>query len=128
MGYGGSWEDAAKVIGGPGDGGIDGVINEDRLGLDTIYVQAKHTTAPISAPTVQAFSGSLDQHHARKGVFITMSSFTPPARAYVSRIEKRIVLIDGPQLIQLMIEHGVGVTTTKTYAVQQVDLDYFEEA
>lgn len=127
MGYGGSRQDAALAVGGVRDGGIDGLIKEDRLGLDTIYVQAKRWNGVVGRPQVQAFAGSLDAHHARKGVFITTSSFTEDARQFAAGIEKRIALIDGLTLANLMIEHGVGVTTQETYEVRKVDLDYFEE-
>ncbi len=128
MGYGGSRHDAALAVGGVNDGGIDGLINEDRLGLDTIYVQAKRwTKGTVGRPDVQAFAGSLDAHHARKGVFITTSSFTDDARRFATQIEKRLALIDGLTLAHLMIEHGVGVTTQESYEVKKVDLDYFEE-
>lgn len=127
MGYGGSRQDAALAVGGIRDGGIDGLIKEDRLGLDTIYVQAKRWNGVVGRPVVQAFAGSLDAHHAHKGVFITTSSFTEDARQFASSIEKRIALIDGLTLANLMIEHGVGVTTQETYEVRKVDLDYFEE-
>ncbi len=127
MGYGGSREDAALAVGGVRDGGIDGLIKEDRLGLDTIYVQAKRWTGAVGRPQVQAFAGSLDAHHAHKGVFITTSSFTEDARQFVKSIEKRLALIDGEMLANLMIEHGVGVTIHHSYEVKRVDIDYFEE-
>jgi restriction system protein len=125
MGYGGSKGDAAQGIGGPGDEGVDGVIKEDRLGLDMVYVQAKKWANVVGRPTLQAFAGSLDGQRARKGVFITTSQFTQEAKDYVNRIEKRIVLIDGEQLAQYMIDFGVGVTEVATYIVKKVDLDYF---
>jgi len=125
MGYGGSRRDAASAVGGSGDDGIDGIIKEDRLGLDFVYVQAKRWENPVSRPIVQAFAGSLEGQRARKGVLITTSSFTREAQDYVKRIEKRIVLIDGEQLASLMIDHGVGVTDVATYHVKRVDVDYF---
>jgi restriction system protein len=128
MGYGGSLKDAGQAIGRSGDGGIDGVIKEDRLGLDYIYIQAKRWEGTVGRPVVQAFAGSLDEVKARKGVMITTSNFSQDARRYVERIEKKIVLIDGEQLTQLMIEYNVGVTIEETYVVKKVDLDYFEEA
>lgn len=127
MGYGGSRQGAARAVGGSGDGGIDGVINEDRLGLDVVYLQAKRWANPVSRPVVQAFAGSLEGHRARKGVMITTSTFTAEAVDYVSRIEKRIVLIDGDELADLMIDHGVGVANVQTYTIKRVDTDYFEE-
>jgi restriction system protein len=127
MGYGGSRIDAGEVVGGTGDGGIDGIIKEDKLGLDVVYLQAKRWREPVSRPMVQAFAGSLDMHRARKGVFITTSNFTSDARDFVTRIEKRIVHIDGILLAELMIDHGVGVTDVRSYAVKRVDSDYFDE-
>lgn len=128
MGYGGSLEDAGEAIGKSGDEGIDGIIKEDRLGLDRIFIQAKRWNGRVvGRPEVQAFAGSLDGVRARKGVFITTSSFSPDARSYVRKIEKRIVLIDGDELAALMYEHGVGVSLTAAYAVKRVDSDYFHE-
>ncbi|MGH2557519.1 MAG: restriction endonuclease, partial [Thermomicrobiales bacterium] len=125
MGYGGSRQDAGQAVGGSGDGGIDGIIKEDRLGLDFVYVQAKRWDNPVGRPTVQAFAGSLEGQRARKGVLITTSSFTGEAKEYVTRIEKRIVLVDGEQLAQHMIDFGVGVADVATYHVKRVDTDYF---
>jgi restriction system protein len=125
MGYGGSQNDAAQAVGRSGDGGIDGIIKEDRLGLDFVYIQAKRWDQPVSRPDVQGFAGSLDGRRARKGVFITTSRFTREAVEFVSSIEKRIVLIDGEQLAQLMLDFGVGVTEVASYRVQRIDLDYF---
>jgi restriction system protein len=128
MGYGGSLKDAGQAIGRSGDGGIDGIIKEDRLGLDVIHVQAKRWDGrTVGRPDVQSFAGSLDGVRAKKGIFITTSTFSPDARAYVDRIEKRIILIDGDQLTALMYDFGVGVTGTATYAVKRVDSDYFGE-
>jgi restriction system protein len=127
MGYGGSVADAGKAVGRGGDGGIDGIIKEDKLGLDLIYIQAKRWKDSVGRPLVQAFAGSLEGFRARKGVFITTSTFTPDALAYVERIERKIVLIDGTQLAELMIEHNVGVATTQTYTLKRLDSDYFEE-
>lgn len=127
MGYGGTYAEASRVTRATGDGGIDGIINEDRLGLDAIYVQAKRWEATVGRPEIQKFAGSLEGERARKGVFITTSGFSPEARDYVKRIDKRIVLIDGKRLADLMIEHGVGVTTNREYAIPQVDVDFFEE-
>jgi restriction system protein len=126
MGYGGSRNDVVQAVGRSGDDGVDGIIKEDELGLDSIYVQAKRWDGSVSRPTVQAFAGSLEGQRARKGVFITTSTFTKEAHEYVSRIEKRIVLIDGERLAALMIEHGVGVATVRTFAVKRIDNDYFD--
>ncbi len=127
MGYGGTQADAAQVVGRSGDGGIDGVIKQDRLGLDAVYVQAKRWGASVGRPEVQAFAGGLDGRQATKGVMITTSSFTSDAKNFVDRIQKRIILIDGETLARYMIEFGVGVATSRTYDVKRVDLDYFEE-
>lgn len=126
IGYGGSYAEAASVVGRSGDAGIDGIIKEDRLGLDAVYIQAKRWQGVVGRPEIQRFSGSLDGARASKGVFITTSSFTPDAQKYVRGIGKHIVLIDGPMLADLMIEYGVGVVTERTYVVPKVDLDFFE--
>ncbi len=127
MGYGGSRKDAGQAIGGSRDGGVDGIIKEDRLGLDVVFIQAKRWEGTVGRPVVQAFAGSLEGQRARKGVLITTSQFSPEAIDYVTRIEKRIVLIDGEQLCQLMIDHGVGVTEVARYVVKKIDSDYFED-
>lgn len=128
MGYGGSQEDAGKAIGQTGDGGIDGVIKEDRLGLDTIYLQAKRWQGTVGRPLVQAFVGSLAGQHARRGVMITTSDFSTDARNYVKGIEQRIILINGAELARLMFEFGVGVTPVGSpYVLKRVDLDFFDE-
>jgi hypothetical protein len=127
MGYGGSQKDAARAVGRTGDDGIDGIIKEDKLGLDVVYIQAKRWGATVGRPQIQAFAGSLEGHRARKGIFITTSRFSHEAEEYVSRIEQKIVLIDGDTLVQLMIDHGIGVTEATTYVVRKVDADYFEE-
>ncbi len=127
MGYGGSLQDAAQVVGQSGDGGIDGVIKEDKLGLDMIYVQAKKWDSTVGRPEVQGFAGSLDGFRARKGVFITTAAFSKEAQGYVERIDKRIVLIDGPSLARLLIEHNVGVTVASAYQIKRMDSDYFNE-
>ncbi len=127
MGYGGSLKDAGQAVGRTGDDGVDGIIKEDRLGLDAVYIQAKRWTASVGRPEIQAFAGSLEGHRARKGVFITTSQFSKDAREYVTRIEKRIVLIDGEQLAQLMMDFGVGVSEVDTYKVKKLDHDYFED-
>ncbi|HXX74075.1 MAG TPA: restriction endonuclease [Nitrospiraceae bacterium] len=127
IGYGGSRKDAGQAVGRSGDGGIDGIIKEDKLGLDAIYIQAKRWEATVGRPTVQEFAGSLEGHRARKGVLITTSKFSQDAKEYVGRIEKKIVLVDGEQLAQLMIDHKIGVTEVENYWVHRVDSDYFEE-
>ncbi|MCC6475721.1 restriction endonuclease [bacterium] len=128
MGYGGSVDETARVVGKSGDGGIDGIIKEDKLGLDIIYVQAKRWENPVGAKEVRDFSGSLDYHGAKKGVFITTSDFTKDAREYVTRTgEKKIVLLTGFELAQLMIDHDIGVSTVTTYSIKRIDSDYFEE-
>ena len=127
MGYGGSGFDAGKIVGKSGDGGIDGIIKEDKLGLDVIYVQAKRWAGTVGRPTVQEFAGSLAGQKARKGVLITTSQFSPESQAYVERLEMKIVLIDGEQLTQLMIDHGVGVADKQVYSVKRIDEDYFVE-
>jgi restriction system protein len=127
MGYGGSLKDAGKAIGRSGDDGLDGIIKEDHLGLDAIYIQAKRWERTVGRPEVQAFAGSLEGVRGRKGVFITTSTFSSDAREYVSRIEKKIVLVDGQQLASLMIDFGIGVTSVSTYEVKRVDGDYFSE-
>lgn len=128
MGYGGSRVDAAQVVGKSGDGGIDGVIKEDRLGLDMVYVQAKRVESDIGPGAIREFVGSLGEHKANKGVFITSGGFTSGAREAASKAHSRIVLIDGEQLAEFMIDHGVGVTDYKTYTVKKLDSDYFEDA
>lgn len=129
MGYGGSRADAGKAIGRTGDGGIDGIIKEDKLGLDVVYIQAKRwDNNPVGRPDVMQFAGALQAQRANKGIFITTSRFTDDARNYVSQIGSKIVLIDGEQLTGLMIEHDVGVSTVSLYPVKKVDSDYFEES
>jgi restriction system protein len=125
MGYGGSREDAGQAIGQSGDEGIDGIIKEDRLGLDAVYIQAKRWENTVGRPVVQGFAGSLEGQRARKGILITTSQFSQEAKDYVNRIEKRIVLIDGEQLAQFMIDYGVGVTEKATYTVKRIDEDYY---
>ncbi|MGL5288299.1 MAG: restriction endonuclease [Aeromonas sp.] len=128
MGYGGTQQDAARPTRYSSDGGIDGIIKEDRLGLDSIYLQAKrYTDKTVGRPEIQSFAGALDLHKARKGVFITTSSFSREAQEYVGLIEKRIVLIDGARLAALMIEYGVGVTTRQLITIKTLDSDYFLE-
>ncbi|WOD39291.1 restriction endonuclease [Nodosilinea sp. E11] len=127
MGYGGTRQDAGRTVGRSGDGGIDGIINEDRLGLDVIYVQAKRWENPVGRPEIQKFAGALQGFRARKGIFITSSSFTAEAKDFVSRIENKIILIDGQALAQYMIEFDIGVNTRKTYELKKIDFDYFTE-
>jgi restriction system protein len=128
MGYGGSAEEAGKVVGRGGDGGIDGIIKEDKLGLDAVYVQAKRWSGTVGRPIVQAFAGSLEGHRARKGVLITTSEFSADALDYVQKIEKKIVLVNGKQLAEFMIDYDIGVTAGKTYSIKKIDVDYFEES
>lgn len=127
MGYGGTRQDAGKIVGRSGDGGIDGTINEDRLGLDIIYVQAKRWENPVGRPEIQKFAGALQGFRARKGIFITSSSFTTEAKDFVARIDNKIILIDGQNLAQYMIEFDVGVTTKDTYKIKKIDFDYFTD-
>lgn len=127
MGYGGSRKEAGRAIGRSGDDGVDGIINEDKLGLDVVYIQAKRWESSVGRQVVQAFAGSLEGQRARKGVLITTSHFTQDAKEYVNRIEKKIVLIDGEQLAQFMVEFGIGVTEVTKYEIKRVDLDYFDQ-
>lgn len=127
MGYGGTRKDAGKAIGRSGDEGIDGIIKEDRLGLDIVYVQAKKWEGNISRPEIQKFAGALQGQRARKGIFITTSGFSQAAHDYVSRIDSHIILIDGEALAQLMMDYDIGVTTFASYALKRVDSDYFTE-
>jgi len=127
MGYGGSLYDAGRAIGKSGDEGIDGIIKEDRLGLDIIYIQAKRWENTVGRPEVQKFAGALQGHRARKGILITTSSFSKDAHEYVSKIESKIILIDGELLSQLMIDYDLGVTSISTYKIKRVDSDYFAD-
>ncbi len=131
MGYGGSRKDAGEAVGKSGDEGIDGIIKEDRLGLDTIYIQAKRWSegVAVSRPEIQKFVGALHGQQASKGIFITTSDFSSNAREYVSKIGSgsKIVLIDGKQLAQLMIDYDVGVSKVSTYEIKKIDSDYFTE-
>jgi restriction system protein len=128
--YGGSRADAARHLGRTGDGGVDGVVNEDRLGLSQVYLQAKRYARDrnIDVDTVRAFSGSLDERRSDKGILIATCRFTRPAREFAERSQKHIRLIDGTELTQLMIEAGVGVAPDKTYVIKRVDSDYFDES
>ena len=127
MGYGGSRKDAGEAIGRSNDEGIDGIIKEDKLGLDVIYIQAKRWQNPVGRQEIQGFVGSLEGKRARKGIFITTSQFTKNATEYVRSIEKKVILIDGIQLTQFMIDHGVGVTDLNNYIIKRIDSDYFTE-
>ncbi|WP_245920339.1 restriction endonuclease [Methanospirillum stamsii] len=127
MGYGGSRSEAGERVGRSGDDGIDGIIKEDKLGLDTVCIQAKRWQNTVGRPEIQAFVGSLAGNRARKGVFITTSRFSKEALEYVQRIEQKVVLIDGETLTELMIDHNVGVSEESRYIVKKIDMDYFEE-
>lgn len=125
MGYGGSLQDAGKAIGQSGDEGIDGIIKEDRLGLDIIYIQAKRWENTVGRPEIQKFAGALQGQRAKKGIFITTSNFSKDAHEYASRIDSKIVLVDGEQLTQFMIDHNIGVANVSNYEVKRIDSDYF---
>lgn len=127
MGYGGTLADAARVIGRSGDEGIDGIINEDRLGLDAVYIQAKRWEGIVGRPEIQKFVGALQGQRAHKGVFITTSDFTKEAQEYVKNITNKVVLINGLRLTSLMIENNVGVSVAATYEIKKIDSDYFAE-
>lgn len=128
MGYGGSFEDAASVTQYSHDEGIDGVIKEDKLGLDTIYIQAKRwDKGTVGRKEIQAFVGAINMKHASKGVFITTSTFTEEAKKCVKDVQSKIVLIDGEQLCKYMIEYNLGVSSRQVYEIKQIDSDYFEE-
>ena len=125
MGYGGSQREAARAVGQSGDGGIDGIIDEDRLGLDTIYIQAKKWESSVSRPEIQKFAGALMGKKASKGIFITTSSFTKEAREYSESINPKIILIDGARLAEFMIDYDIGVTNITEYYLKRIDSDYF---
>lgn len=127
MGYGGSRADAGKAVGKAKDGGIDGIIKEDKLGLDVVYLQAKRWKDSVGRPVVQAFAGSLEGHRANKGVVITTSTFSKDAHEYVTGIGKKIVLIDGKRLSELMIDYDLGVSKVISYEIKKIDGDYFIE-
>ena len=127
MGYGGSRKDAGEAIGKSGDEGIDGKISEDRLGLDTIYIQAKRWEATVGRPEIQKFAGALQGQKAKKGVYITTSDYTSGAREFAAGIENTIILINGEQLAQYMIDFNIGVSTEEIYEIKKIDSDYFEE-
>lgn len=127
MGYGGTREDAGQVVGKSNDGGIDGIIKEDRLGLDVIYIQAKRWEGDVGSSEIRNFIGALSVHKAEKGVFITTSGFTKNARETAAKVNSKIVLIDGPTLAELMIDFGLGVSTVNTYEIKRIDSDFFVE-
>jgi restriction system protein len=128
MGYGGSRSDAGRAVGKSNDGGIDGIIKEDKLGLDVIYIQAKRWDEnTVGRPDVQQFAGALQGQRASKGIFLTTSKFSNEAQDYVSKIGSKIVLINGEQLAQLMIDHNVGVSVSTSYEIKRIDSDYFSE-
>jgi restriction system protein len=126
MGYGGSRQDAGRAIGRSGDGGIDGIIKEDRLGLDVIYLQAKRWENTVGRPEIQKFAGALQGQRTAKGVFITTSSYSREALDFANVIATKMILIDGAQLANLMVDHNVGVTRTGLYELKRIDTDYFE--
>lgn len=128
MGYGGSHQDAGRAVGHSGDGGIDGIIKEDKLGLDAVYIQAKRWDGNnIGRPEVQKFAGALQGHRAKKGVFITTSSFTRDAQEYTNTVEAKIILISGAELAKLMLDYNVGASTVCSYEIKKLDFDYFIE-
>jgi restriction system protein len=126
MGYGGTRKDAGRAIGRSGDGGIDGIINEDRLGLDVVYIQAKRwDSTTVGRPEIQKFAGALQGQRAKKGIFLTTSNFSADAHDFASRIDSKIVLMDGETIAQLMIDYGVGVSLLASYELKRIDTDYF---
>jgi len=127
MGYGGSRDEAAQVTKKSNDGGIDGIINEDRLGLDVIYVQAKRWQNNIGRKEIQSFVGALAGYQAHKGIFITTSDFIQSATDYAKSVNQKVVLINGPKLADLLIEHNIGVSTVRTIEIKRLDSDYFED-
>jgi len=127
MGYGGSRKEAGQAMGKSGDGGIDGIINEDKLGLDVIYLQAKRWDNAVPVKEIRDFTGALASKKAKKGIFITTSSFPNSVYTFVGQVEYKIILIDGERLTNLMIEHSIGLSTLNTYHVKTIDSDYFEE-
>lgn len=128
MGYGGNRKDAGEAIGRSGDEGIDGIIKEDPLGLDIIYLQAKRYEGTVGRPDVQKFAGALQGQRAKKGIFITTSTYSREAKDFASKIDTKIILIDGPMLAKLMFDHGVGVSVNTVYEVKKIDTDYFDES
>lgn len=127
MGYGGSRQEAGSVTQMTGDEGIDGTIKEDKLGLDVIYVQAKKWESTVGRPEIQKFAGALQGQRAGKGVFITTSNFSREARDYVGFIQSKIILVDGNELVRLMVDHNVGVSPIRSYDLKRIDSDYFDD-
>jgi restriction system protein len=128
MGYGGSLADAGKAIGKSGDGGVDGVIKEDKLGLDLLFIQAKKwDNTTVGRPEIQKFVGALYGRKAKKGIFITTSTFSKEARHYADGLDSRVILIDGTQLAELMFDHEIGASTANSYVVKRIDSDFFED-
>jgi restriction system protein len=127
MGYGGSRAEAAQAVGRSGDGGIDGIIKEDKLGLDIIYIQAKRWEGTVSRPEIQKFAGALQGQRARKGIFITTATFSSEAIEFAKSIDSKIILIDGQTLANLMIDHNVGISPIASYEIKKIDSDYFTE-
>ncbi len=129
MGYGGNITDAGNAVGKTGDGGVDGVVKQDRLGLGKIYIQAKNwkPESTVERPEVQGFVGALQEKKAKRGIFITTASFSKGAKEYIEKIQDPIILIDGEELVRLMFEYNIGVTTVKTYQIKRIDGDYFDE-
>ena len=125
MGYGGSIKDAGQAIGRSGDEGIDGIIKEDKLGLEVIYIQAKRWQGSVGRPEIQKFVGALHGQRAKKGVFITTGNFTKDAQLYVATIDPKVVLIDGGRLVELMIDHNLGVSVAEVYEIKNIDSDFF---
>ncbi len=127
LGYGGSRKEAGETVGQSNDGGIDGIIKEDKLGLDIIYLQAKRWDNVVGRPEIQKFAGALQGQRAKKGIFIATSYFSSGALEYVKNIDSKIILIDGERLTDLMIDYNVGVSPKKTFTIKGIDLDYFED-
>jgi restriction system protein len=127
MGYGGSRQDAGKAVGKSGDGGIDGIIKEDKLGLDIIYIQAKRWESSVGRPEIQKFAGALQMQHANKGIFITTSSFTKDALEFAKIISSKIILIDGDLMSEFMIDHNVAINIVNKFEIKEIDTDYFIE-
>lgn len=128
MGYGGTLEDAGQALGRSSDEGIDGIIKEDRLGFEIIYIQAKRWENPVGRPEIQKFVGALHGQHAKKGLFITTSRFSNEAIEYVKNIDVKVILVDGEKLSELMIDYGLGLSIEKTYNIYRIDTDYFQES
>ena len=127
IGYGGSRKEAGQAIGRSGDEGIDGIIKEDKLGIDIIYIQAKRWENTVGRPEIQKFAGALQGQRARKGIFITTSNFSKEAMDYVKYLDTKIILIDGERMAELMIDHNVGVSPLASYEIKKIDTDYFLE-